>query len=428
MLIFSLMISMSALALEVTFGVSKETDNGGYDYATAIATVPIRTSNGNDSWNDSGAVTHTVIYVPSTPNMTGAVPEATVTPANTEGWNEPVTGAPDTPTTQMPIWTGNDEGGKDDGATAPNIPPFTLEGETRLYAGNTFGYSVYVNEPMLVKAGAISISFNSDVFSIEYMGWYSINDPIIASTNYEQQNGVFAYADATYISGEIFYFTLRVNNYASYGPQDISVDIILKDENQNDVEIEDPTLHAYVGCQDHYFNAVIDSSALANPATCHSYAEYYYTCGNCGMLDYSTFTDYDSGFADHSIRDVWHADEEMHWHGCDNCHDMDTDMDKHSFGKWLIVKEATKDEMGIRECSCTVCGYTKAENFKYVSNSGSDSDDTDTEVTETEAVTTTAADNNITVNIGGCGSSITLGTLAVLPVLAGAVLIKKKED
>ena len=84
--------------------------------------------------------------------------------------------------------------------------------------------------------------------------------------------------------------------------------------------------------------------------------------------------------------------------------------------------------MGIRECSCTVCGYTKAENFKYVSSSGSNSDDTDTEVTETEAVTTTAADNNITVNIGGCGASVTLGALAVLPVLTGAVLIKKKED
>ena len=427
MLIFSLMISMSALALEVTFEVSEETDNGGYDYATAIATAPIRTLNGNGSWNDSEGVTYTAVYVPSTPNATGAVPEATVEPADTESWNEPVTGAPDTPVTQMPIWTGNDEGGKDDGATKPNVPTFTLEGETKLYRGSSFGYSVYVNDPVAVKAGAISISFDPEIFSIESMSWYFSSDPVLASVNDEQKNGVFAYADPTHIQGEIFYFTLYVHEDISYGETSIAVDLILKDENQNDIDTGELELFTYVGCNNHYFDTAIYEGALAKPATCNSYAEYYHTCQNCWMLSDDTFIDYDSGFADHSIRDVWHADEETHWHGCDNCHDMDTDMDKHSFGKWQIVKEATKDEMGIRECSCTVCGYTKAENFKHVASSGSDSDDTDTEVTETEAVTTTAADN-ITVNIGGCGSSVTLGAIAVLPVLTGAVLIKKKED
>lgn len=415
MLIISLLVSMSALAFEVTFDGT--TEEGESVYETAVVVRPVATGNGS---GDSAVTMQTVIY---DSNMTGAVPEMTAAP-DYPTWTE-------TPAaTQAPAWTnGSDMNGKDE-ETMPNVQPVTLEGETRLYAGNTFGYSVYVNEPMLVKAGAISISFNSDVFSIEYMGWYSINDPIIASTNYEQQNGVFAYADATYISGEIFYFTLRVNDYASYGEQDISVDIILKDENQNDVEIEDPTLHAYVGCQNHYFDTAIYDDALARPATCNSYAEYYYTCQNCWMLSEDTFVDYGSGLAEHSVRDVWHADEETHWHGCDNCHDMDTDMDKHSFGKWLIVKEATKEEMGIRECSCTVCGYTKAENFKY-KPAGSDTGAEDTEPAETTAAPTeTAKADGVTVTIGGCGGSVSLGAVAVLPVLAGSALVlkRKKED
>lgn len=423
MLIFSLMISMSALAFEVSFD---KTEEKGESFDTGVVIVPAITENGSIG---EGAVTFTAIYHPE---MTAPAPDMTWAPSYTEkpDYTENPNYTGPVYDTASPSYTNEATHGGKDEETKPHKPPVTLEGETRLYAGNTFGYSVYVNEPMAVKAGAISISFNPDVFSIDYMGWYLSTSPVVISTSEEQRNGVFAYASAEYIQGEIFYFTLRVNEYVSYGPEDISVDIILKDENQNDIEVEDPTLHAYVGCQDHYFNAVIDSSALANPATCHSYAEYYYTCTNCGMLDYSTFTDYDGGFADHSIRDAWHANDEVHWHGCDNCHDMDTDMDKHSFGKWLIVKEATKEELGIRECSCTVCGYTKAENFKY-KPAGSNTDAEDTEPAETTAavITVVTEEDKVTVTIGGCNSSVALGAIAVLPALTlGALLVKKKED
>ena len=108
-------------------------------------------------------------------------------------------------------------------------------------------------------------------------------------------------------------------------------------------------------------------------------------------------------------------------------------MGKHSFGKWLIVKEATKEETGIRECSCTVCGFTKSEPVKYrpATSAGNAGDADETEAPETTAATTTAATTaagiNITVN--GCGASVSLGAIAVLPVLAfGAMLVKKKED
>jgi predicted phosphodiesterase len=35
----------------------------------------------------------------------------------------------------------------------------------------------------------------------------------------------------------------------------------------------------------------------------------------------------------------------------------------HTYGEWTIIKEATKDEVGLREHSCTVCGYKVLEEY-----------------------------------------------------------------
>lgn len=429
MLILSLMVSVSALAFELTFDGSAEREDGAIAVVTPSNTgSAIHTGAANTA--SPIITTHIHTAIGTSPSFTDPnAPTHTEKPENTEDPDytyPPYTNTPDNDLTEDNNGdvkdTGN-AGGKDEISKPGDISPVTLEGETDLYGGRDFWFSVCINDPIAVKAGAISINFDSEIFDLVSIGWSLSEDPVIFSVNDEQKNGVFAYASPTYIQGEIFSFSVYLSEGVDYGDATISVDVILKDENQEDIQIEDPSLPVYVGCNDHYFCDYVEDRALANEATCSSYAEYYLTCHTCRKLSSDTFTYYDGGYADHSVRDIWHADEESHWHGCDFCHNVDTDIDKHSFGKWVTVKEPTKDEEGIRECSCEVCGYTKTEPVKYKTSDNTDSDDDVVEV-----VTTAAQGGNTVINISGCGASVSLGALAVLPVLASAVLIKRKED
>ena len=53
----------------------------------------------------------------------------------------------------------------------------------------------------------------------------------------------------------------------------------------------------------------------------------------------------------------WHRDEESHWHTCE-CGEV-IDKAAHSY-KWVIDKEATATEAGLKHEECSVCGYAKA--------------------------------------------------------------------
>ena len=390
MLILSLIISMSALAFEVSFDGSRE----------EAEVTPANTTN-------------VVIYNPS---VTGTwIPEVT---SPSVSLNPDVTGGVIVTMPSEPIFTTQLPGGDKPGFQS-NV---YVSGSDSVYSGNTFGFSVMVDTPISVKSGAISLEYDHEIFTLEYVGWYLSSNPVITHFDEEQENGVFAYAEPTDIQGEIFYVSLYVNEGAPFTETSIYFDLTLKDANHNDIFVIDPQKTVHVGCEYHSMSQFVSESTLAHPATCLSPAEYFFSCDVCGYLYDSTF--FDGAPSDHSDRGVWHADEETHWHGCDYCHDIDYDMGKHTFGKWVTIKEATKEEDGVRECSCSVCGYTVAENVKY--NKGSSSGGSTEE--ETDAPVTTAAAQNVTVTVG-CGSSIALSTLAILPALAvGALVVKKKED
>lgn len=53
----------------------------------------------------------------------------------------------------------------------------------------------------------------------------------------------------------------------------------------------------------------------------------------------------------------WHRDGESHWHTCE-CGEV-IDKAAHSY-KWVIDKEATATETGLKHEECSVCGYAKA--------------------------------------------------------------------
>lgn len=87
----------------------------------------------------------------------------------------------------------------------------------------------------------------------------------------------------------------------------------------------------------------------------------YYTCVNCHKL-------YSDLFAEHEINISmtvdpaypYHAgdtvyDNEYHWVECHYC-DLNFDIEEHSYGEWIVLKEPTKREQGKRLSKCD-CGY-----------------------------------------------------------------------
>jgi len=63
--------------------------------------------------------------------------------------------------------------------------------------------------------------------------------------------------------------------------------------------------------------------------------------------------------ASHSYSEAWTADGENHWHKCANC-DAVSSKAAHDF-QWVIDKEATAEETGLKHEECTVCHYKTNE-------------------------------------------------------------------
>ena len=67
----------------------------------------------------------------------------------------------------------------------------------------------------------------------------------------------------------------------------------------------------------------------------------------------------------HAWSEDWSSDEQQHWHGCEYCQEKDA-VAAHAFGEWKVTKEPTATEKGLRERSCSVCGYSQTEEMDQV--------------------------------------------------------------
>ena len=88
--------------------------------------------------------------------------------------------------------------------------------------------------------------------------------------------------------------------------------------------------------------------------TCAEKGYTTYTCDICGdtyVVDYTDPTG-------HSYSDSWVSDDTSHWHECSECNDK-KDVAEHTY-TWVIDKEATATEAGLKHEECTVCGHEKA--------------------------------------------------------------------
>lgn len=85
----------------------------------------------------------------------------------------------------------------------------------------------------------------------------------------------------------------------------------------------------------------------------------------------------------HKWSEEWDSDEEHHWHNCvkENC-DADQEAKAgygaHNYGDWVVVKQATENEKGIRERICTECGHTIREDIPMLTHTEETNTDTNT--------------------------------------------------
>lgn len=97
----------------------------------------------------------------------------------------------------------------------------------------------------------------------------------------------------------------------------------------------------------------------------------YYVCSACGKL----FKDADAteeitrpdtviAKGEHDYDDSHKTDAENHWKECG--YGSIIEKAAHDFGDWIVVKEATATEQGVKERVCTVCGYKAEEKIPAV--------------------------------------------------------------
>ena len=94
--------------------------------------------------------------------------------------------------------------------------------------------------------------------------------------------------------------------------------------------------------------AIIEKAAHSGgTATCNAKKKCK-VCGEpYGGLDTSNHTDLSD----------WKFDETGHWKDCADCNTIGIDNAAHTFDEWIIDKEATTTEAGLRHRTCSVCHY-----------------------------------------------------------------------
>ena len=61
--------------------------------------------------------------------------------------------------------------------------------------------------------------------------------------------------------------------------------------------------------------------------------------------------------SNHTALSDWKFDEAHHWKDCADCKAADIDKAAHAFDEWIIDKEATATEAGLKHRTCSVCHY-----------------------------------------------------------------------
>ena len=173
-------------------------------------------------------------------------------------------------------------------------------------------------------------------------------------------NGKVAWANDENVTSHSFTVTVKVSEDAVPGtyPVNVTVDKV-RDRNGELVEttasagyvvIEEPVVPE---C-DHNW-VLIDSK----PSTCVEQGYEKYECSKCHETKTVTLE-----LADHIIGSKWVFDnvnyKKGHWHVCTVC-GAEFDHAEHGDWQYDVLKEATKEEDGLKKITCGVCGWYYTE-------------------------------------------------------------------
>lgn len=233
--------------------------------------------------------------------------------------------------------------------------------------GDMFTITVSVSGLEPIKAGALAFDLDTDVFEV-VSGQWLVDNPLIQDFNTERMHGVFNYATARDINGDIFSLTLRAKeDAADAGSMDIVIEPQLQNEENTDVSPETSlTATVNVSCSEHIYGDLIPEV----PAKCEAEGKAaYYECSVCHKLfDENKNETTEEALVltalGHLPADEWTSGNDEHWKVCvnDGCGMIiESTRASHTF-TWKIDKPATEDETGLQHEECTVCGFTRNEN------------------------------------------------------------------
>ncbi len=89
------------------------------------------------------------------------------------------------------------------------------------------------------------------------------------------------------------------------------------------------------------------------------------TCTVCGYVDTQEIAVLTHT---HTYSIKWTYDVSSHWHSSTCEHDMKSDIENHTYGEWIIEKEATVDEVGSKYRLCSVCRYKESQEISLLAS------------------------------------------------------------
>ena len=130
----------------------------------------------------------------------------------------------------------------------------------------------------------------------------------------------------------------------------------------------------------------------------------------------------DESTTTHTHEYSYKYDENGHWQEC-SCGDK-TEVEAHTFGEWIIDKEATAVEAGSKHRECSVCGYSETEVIAATgtssdSSSSSDSNSSSSNSSSTSSGSGSASSDTSSVaqpQTGENGSVVMWAFIAVLAI------------
>ena len=250
-----------------------------------------------------------------------------------------------------------------DGTAISVLGDLTVTGITlTATAGN--GHALRANNITVSDATLIATNNSADSAAIQAtqgdgpLGNLTVSGTSAITVTNKNANGRAIHA--TIINGNTDGRTLTVNGNETPGQTDAS-----------QVTISSPAPHSHV-CSDGWTSDATGHWHRCADANCTeklNFAAHSGGTATCSAKKVCTVCNQSYGELDpsnHTHLSDWASDETDHWKDCADCKAADIDKAAHTLGEWIIDKEATAAEAGVKCRECSVCHYKETATIPLV--------------------------------------------------------------